>query len=88
MRPPHFSDTKIKQEIAVNPFSILENHELDRMKDLYKALYKISMISIEYNTIKSLYAKSAMRQKKGRNRMSFYKTQELSDTFKFNKIRS
>ena len=31
--------------------------------DLYKALYKIPMISIKYNKIKSYYAKSAMREK-------------------------
>ena len=29
-----------------------------------------------------------MGEKKGWNRMSFYKTQELSETFNFNKIRS
>ena len=45
------------------------------------------MISIKYYTRKS-YAKSAMREKKGRKRMSFYKTQEFSETFNFNKIRS
>ena len=33
--------------------------------DLYKAVYKISMISVKYNTIKSYYAKSAVREKKG-----------------------
>ena len=42
------------------------------------------MISIKYNTIKSYYAKSAMREKKQWNRMSFYKTQELGETFNFN----
>ena len=41
---------------------ILENHTI---KDLYKALYKTSMISMKYNTIKSYYEKSAMREKKG-----------------------
>ena len=46
------------------------------------------MISIKYNTIKWYDAKSAKREKKGWNRMSFYKTQELSETFNFNKIRS
>ena len=46
------------------------------------------MISIKYNAMKSYYAKSAMREKKGWNRMLFYKTQELSETFNFNKIRS
>ena len=44
-------------------------------------------IIIKYDTIKSYYAKSAMREKKGWNRMSFYKTQELSETFDFNEIR-
>ena len=43
---------------------------------------------IKYDTIKSYYAKSAMREKKGWNRMSFCKTQELSETFDFNEIRS
>ena len=38
------------------------------------------MISIKYNTIKSYYAKSAMKENKGWNRMSFEKTQELSET--------
>ena len=37
------------------------------------------MISIKYNTIKSYYAKSAMREKKWWKRMSFYKTQGLSE---------
>ena len=46
------------------------------------------MISIKYNTIKSYYAKSAMREKKGWNRMSFYKTQDVSETFNFSEIRS
>ena len=32
------------------------------------------MISIKYNTIKSYYAKSAMRETKGWNRMSFYRS--------------
>ena len=36
--------------------SILEYHKLQRF---YKALYKIYMISIKYNTPKSYYAKSA-----------------------------
>ena len=49
-----------------------------------KALYKISMISIKCNTIKSYYAKFAMREKKGLNRMLFYKTQEFSETITFN----
>ena len=57
------------------------------MKDLYKALCKTSMISLKYNRIKS-YAKSALSEKKGWNRMSFYKTQQLSETLNFNKIRS
>ena len=67
-------------------FSILENHKLHIVKDLYKALYKTSMISIKYNKIKPYHAKSATREKKGSNRMSFCKTQELSETFNFNKI--
>ena len=46
------------------------------------------MISIKYSTIKSYYVKFVMREKKERNRMSFYKRQELSETFSFNKIRS
>ena len=41
------------------------------------------MISIKCNRTKLYYAKSAMREKKGGNRMSFYKTQELSETFNF-----
>ena len=57
------------------------------MKDLYKALYKISIISIKYDIIKSYYAKSAMWEKEGWNKMLFYKTQELSKTFNFNKTR-
>ena len=59
MRPPNFGDTEL------GSFYILENHELNRTKDLYKALYKICMISIKYNTIKSHYANSDMREKKG-----------------------
>ena len=35
------------------------------------------MISTKYNTIKSYYAKSAMREKKRWNRMWFNKTQEF-----------
>ena len=66
---PIFWNTKIKQEIAVNPLPRiifnLENHKLNRTKDLYKALYRISMISIKYDTIKSYYAKSVMRENKG-----------------------
>ena len=46
------------------------------------------MISAKYYTRKSYYAKSAMREKKGSKRMLFYKMQELSETFNFNKIRS
>ena len=42
------------------------------------------MISMKYNTIKSYYAKSAMREKKGRNRILFFKTQE---TLNFDQIR-
>ena len=42
------------------------------------------MIFIKYNTIKSYNAKSAMKEKKGLDRMSFYKSQELSETFSFN----
>ena len=46
MRPVNSEDTKIKQEIAVNrylrSFSILEDHKLHRIKDLQKALNKIS----------------------------------------------
>ena len=34
--------------------------------------------------IKSYNAKSAMKEKKGLDRMSFYKSQELSETFSFN----
>ena len=36
-----------------------------RIKDLYKALHKISMMSVKYNAIKSYCAKSTMREKKG-----------------------
>ena len=61
MGPPNFGDTKIKQEIAVNPLPRiifhLENDKLHRIKDLYKALYKISVISIKYNTIKLYWVK-------------------------------
>ena len=62
MRPASFGDTKLKQEIAMKPLpwiinSILEYHKLQRF---YKALCKIYMISIKYNTPKSYYAKSAM----------------------------
>ena len=50
MQPPIFGETKIKQDIAMNPllgsFSILENRKLNRIIGLYKAFYKISMISI------------------------------------------
>ena len=42
------------------------------------------MIFIKYNTIKSYNAKSAMKEKKGWDGMSFYKSQELSETFSFN----
>ena len=45
------------------------------------------MISIKYNTIKSSYEKYAMREHKERNKMSFYKTKELNETFNFHKIR-
>ena len=38
------------------------------------------MISMKYNTIMSYYAKSAMKEKKGLNIMSFYKTQELKNS--------
>ena len=58
MRPPIFVDTKIKQEIAVNPLP-----RNNRIRDFYKALYKIYMISIE-NMIKLYYEKSAMTGKK------------------------
>ena len=34
-------------------------------RSLFKALYKISMISMKYNTIKSYYEKSAMKEKEG-----------------------
>ena len=44
------------------------------------------MISTKCNRIKSYYAQSAMREKKGRNRMPFYEVQELNETF--NLIRS
>ena len=40
-------------------------------------------MSIKYNTIKTYYAKSAMR-KKELNIMPFYETQELSEAFSFN----
>ena len=53
-------------------FFIVENHTI---RDLYEALYKIYMISMKYNTMIS-YAKSAMREMKGWNRVLFYKTQE------------
>ena len=50
MRPLIFWDTKTKQEIAVNllPGMIfhLGNHKLNRIIDLYKALYKRSMMPI------------------------------------------
>ena len=65
MRPPNFGDTELRS------FYILENHKLHRTKDLYKALYKISMISIKYNTIKSYYAKSDMRERKGETERCF-----------------
>ena len=45
------------------------------------------MISIKYNRIESYYAKSTMREKNRWNRMSFYKMQELGETFDFDKIR-
>ena len=48
---------------------ILENHKLNRIIDLYKALYKISMI--KYNSIKSYYAKSAVMGKKGETECRF-----------------
>ena len=52
----------------MNPLSRIifhfRKHKLHRIKDLYKALYKISMISIKYNSIKLYYAKSAIREKK------------------------
>ena len=35
------------------------------------------MISTKYNTIKSYYAKSAVREMKRWNRMSFYEAQEF-----------
>ena len=41
------------------------------------------MISIKYNAIKSYYAKSAMREKKVKQKVVF-QTQELSETFNFN----
>ena len=47
---------------SLQSFCILENHKI---KDLYKALYKISMISMICNRIKSYYAKSTMGDKKG-----------------------
>ena len=79
MRPPNFGDTKIKQEITVNPLPWiifhLETHKLHIIIDLYKTVYKISMISVKYNTIKSYNAKSAVREKKRWNRVLFYKTQ-------------
>ena len=50
-----------RESIYVGSFSILENHKLHRIKDLYKALYKISMISIKYNTIRSCHVKPSMR---------------------------
>ena len=56
--------------------SILENHKLHRMRDLYKALYKIYMISIKY--IKIILCKIRYEGK----------TQELSETFSFDRIRS
>ena len=70
MRPPNFGDVKIKagdcrESITSDHFSILENHKLHKIIDRYKALYIISIIFIKYNTIKSYYAKSAMREKKG-----------------------
>ena len=43
------------------------------------------MISMKYNAIKSYYAKSAMREKKERNRIVFFKTQE---TLNFDQTRS
>ena len=89
MRPPNFRETKIKQDIAVNPlpwiiFHFRKLYKLHRTIYLCKALYKISMISIQCNTIKSYYAKFAMREKKRLNRMLFYKTQEFSETTTFN----
>ena len=41
-------------------------------------------LNIRYNAIKSYYAKSVMTEKKGCNRMSFYKTKDLSEAFNFN----
>ena len=63
-------------------FSILKNHKLNRIIDLYKALYKIPMT--KYNTIKSNHVKSAMTGKKVWKTISFYKTQDLRETFSFN----
>ena len=73
MRPLIFGDTKTTQEIAVNllPGMIfhLGNHKLNRIIDLYKALYKRSTMPIyKYiciYIIKSYYAEFAMTGKKG-----------------------
>ena len=58
MGPPNSRDTKIKQEMAMNSLPpiitwALENYKLPKLKDLYKALYKIYVISTKHNTIKS-----------------------------------
>ena len=60
----------MKQAIATNPFPqsifyLKKKHKLHRIKDLYKAPYEISMISLKYNRIKSYYQKSAMKKRKG-----------------------
>ena len=40
----------------MNPLPlVLENQKRHRIKDHYKALYKISMISMKYDRIKSYY---------------------------------
>ena len=43
------------------------------------------MISMKYDRIKSYYQQSAISEKKGWNRMSFYNKQELSETLNFRK---
>ena len=67
MLTPNFGD-KIHY---LRSFSVLEKHELNRIIDLYKALYDLN---IKYNTIKSYFAKFALT---GKKEEKIKKTQEL-----------
>ena len=49
----------------MNLLTIKENHKLHRIKDIYKAFLKISMISMKDKTRKWYYAKSTMKEKNG-----------------------